>query len=110
MKFVPEPLRQVAAAAFFAALCGTLAAAEDFAPDIEFRSKVRAREMVFETVTGAHVDFHGTPNRKTRWDVKRKNLPTPVKPGEVYRDVEVEAEATSTFLNVSTAFPPSREK
>lgn len=101
----------VVTAAGMAALASPATAAEKFLPDLEFRAKVRAKEMVFETVTGAHVDFHGTPDRETEWKVRRKNLPKPVKPGEVYRDVEVDATATSTFRDISSAvLPRHRER
>ncbi|HWI40376.1 MAG TPA: hypothetical protein VNX25_02680 [Verrucomicrobiae bacterium] len=92
-------------------LCGA-AAAQDTppAPDLEFRSRVRAREMVFDAVTTPTVRFRGTPGRSTVDRSIRKNLPKPVEPGRVYRDVEVETEIGSTFPNVSTALRPLRRK
>lgn len=110
MNYNLMPYSRILGIVAFAVTASTVAPAEEHAPDLEFKAKVRAREMVFEIITGAHVNFHGTPNRKTLWEVRRKNLPKPVQPGEVYRDVEVDAHATSTFENVSTADVKSPEK
>ena len=72
-------------------------------PDIEIKASVKARELKFEQVGNASVEFPGKPRRKTVSEFDRGNLPDPVSPGVVYRDIDVRLVITTTFDEILRA-------
>lgn len=66
-------------------------------PDIEISATVRYRELRFEKVGEASVDFAGTPDRETRSHTDRGALPRPVQPGVTYRNGRIVLTITSRF-------------
>src|SRR5687767_2393962 len=77
------------------------AAAEETAPpslpDLEIHAVVRIDELTFEEVPRVSVALPGTPGRTVVDHADRENLPTPVQPGVVYRDVVIRLTISSTF-------------
>lgn len=69
-------------------------------PDIEIKAKVTAKELKFEVVGNATVEFKGSVGRETVSNFDRGNLPDPVKPGVVYRDIEIRLLVTSMFADI----------
>lgn len=65
--------------------------------DISITATVTARELKFEVVANSTVDFSGTFARDTVWDAERENLPRPVEPGVIYRNISVRLVITSIF-------------
>jgi hypothetical protein len=72
--------------------------------DLEISADVSYKELRFETVGTPRVEFTGTPDRKTVWEAKRRNLPKPVQPGVVYRDGGVHLTITSRFEDLARLF------
>ena len=70
------------------------------AADLAIVANVRARELRFEIVPNANVEFPGTHERKTVWEAERQNLPRPVQPGVAYRNIGIELRITSRFANI----------
>jgi hypothetical protein len=66
-------------------------------PDLEIHAVVRIDELVFEEVPTVTVALPGTPGRTVVDRADRENLPSPVQPGTVYRDVVVRLVISSTF-------------
>lgn len=66
--------------------------------DISITATVSARELKFEVVPNPTVEFPGTFLRDTAWEAERENLPRPVEPGVIYRNIAVR-------LVISSAFP-----
>lgn len=66
--------------------------------DISITATVTARELKFEVVPNPTVEFPGTFSRETVWEAERENLPRPVEPGVIYRNIAVR-------LVISSAFP-----
>ena len=61
---------------------------------------VTARELKFDEVPNASVEFTGQPRRTTVWDAVRHNLPRPVQPGVTYRDIGIQLVITSVFADI----------
>ena len=68
--------------------------------DLAIEANVRARELRFETVPNASVEFTGKPRRETVWEAERENLPRPVRPGETYRDIGIRLRIISVFADI----------
>ncbi|HYY41095.1 MAG TPA: hypothetical protein VE775_00095, partial [Pyrinomonadaceae bacterium] len=61
---------------------------------------ITARELKFDEVPNATVEFTGQPRRTTVWDAARHNLPRPVQPGVTYRDIGIQLVITSVFADI----------
>jgi hypothetical protein len=68
--------------------------------DLAITANVRARELRFEEVPNASVEFTGRPRRETVWEAERQNLPRPVRPGETYRDIGIRLRIISVFADI----------
>lgn len=68
--------------------------------DLTITATVTARELRFETVPDAKVEFTGQPRRETEWDAVRENLPRPVQPGVTYRDIGIRLKIVSVFADI----------
>lgn len=68
--------------------------------DISIEATVTIEEMTFEAVPNPTVEFTGSPGRRTVWETERINLPKPVQPGVIYRDVTVKLVIASWFDDV----------
>lgn len=68
--------------------------------DLAITARVTARELKFDEVPNAHVEFTGQPRRETVWDAARQNLPRPVQPGVTYRDLGIHLVITSVFADI----------
>lgn len=62
------------------------------APDVAISASVTARELTFQSSPRARVRLAGCALPDTVRVTERRNLPTPVQPGVVYRDVHVAVE------------------
>ncbi|HKQ08306.1 MAG TPA: hypothetical protein VJ464_24490 [Blastocatellia bacterium] len=69
-------------------------------PDLEIKANVTVRELKFEQVGNAKVEFPGKPERVTVNEAERQNLPRPVQPGVTYRDIGVRLVITSAFADI----------
>jgi len=69
-------------------------------PDLEIKANVTVRELKFEQVGEAKVEFPGKPERVTVNEAERQNLPRPVQPGVTYRDIGVRLVITSAFADI----------
>ena len=65
--------------------------------DISITATVSARELKFEVVPNVKVEFPGTFMRDTVWEAERENLPRPVEPGVIYRNITVRVVISSIF-------------
>jgi hypothetical protein len=81
------------------AQAGTCAAAGDSAaaqpvraPDVAISASATARELTFQSRPRANVRLAGCALPDTVRVTERRNLPAPVQPGVVYRDVHVAVE------------------
>jgi hypothetical protein len=70
-------------------------------PEIELVATVRASSIVFSEVPRVNMQFTGDGPRRTRWQVKRVNLPAHVEPGVAYRDVVVRLKLTTTLSELA---------
>jgi hypothetical protein len=68
--------------------------------DISITANVTARELKFEAVPNPVVEFPGTFARDTVWEAERDNLPRPVEPGVIYRNIGVRLVITSLFPEI----------
>jgi hypothetical protein len=68
--------------------------------DLAITAHVTARELKFDEVPNAHVEFTGQPKRDTVWDAQRQNLPRPVQPGVTYRNIGINLVITSVFADI----------
>jgi hypothetical protein len=68
--------------------------------DLTITAHVTARELRFEAVPNATVEFSGQPKRETVWDAQRQNLPRPVQPFTTYRDLGIHLVITSVFADI----------
>ena len=68
--------------------------------DLAITAHVTARELRFEVVPNATVEFPGRPRRETVWDAQRQNLPRPVQPFTTYRDIGIHLVITSVFADI----------
>jgi hypothetical protein len=68
--------------------------------DLAITAHVTARELKFDEVPNAHVEFTGQPRRDTVWDAQRQNLPRPVQPGVTYRNIGINLVITSVFADI----------
>ena len=68
--------------------------------DLAITANVTARELRFEVVPNATVEFPGQPKRETVWDAQRQNLPRPVQPFTTYRDIGIQLVITSVFADI----------
>ena len=69
-------------------------------PDIEIKANVTAKELKFEVVGNATVEFTGNVKRDTFSNADRQNLPNPVKPGVTYKDIGIKLVITSLFADI----------
>lgn len=69
-------------------------------PDISIDASVKAKSVKFDQVPTVRVTFPGHGQRDTRWTGTRHNLPTPVKPGVTYRNVEAKTSIRSHFKDI----------
>ena len=69
-------------------------------PDLSITGNVTARELLFEVVPTATVEFPGRPRRDTVWEAERTNLPPQVQPGVTYRDIGIRLKITSVFADI----------
>jgi len=74
--------------------------ASEEAADLSITANVTARELRFEVVPDAKVEFTGKPERNTLWEAERQNLPRPVQPGVTYRDIGIQLKITSVFADI----------
>ncbi|HEY7767142.1 hypothetical protein [Longimicrobium sp.] len=75
------------------AAAGDCAAAQPArAPDVAISASVTARELTFQSSPRASVRLTGCALPDTVRVTERRNLPAPVQPGVVYRDVHVAVE------------------
>jgi hypothetical protein len=68
--------------------------------DLSITARVTARELRFEKVPNAKVEFTGKPARTTVWESERQNLPEEVRPGVTYRDIGITLRITSVFSDI----------
>lgn len=69
-------------------------------PDLEITANVTVRELKFDEVGDAKVEFTGKPARLTVNDAERQNLPRPVQPGVTYRNIGVRLVIRSAFADI----------
>ena len=69
-------------------------------PDIEIKARATAKELKFEVVGNATVEFTGNVKRDTVSKFDRGNLPDPVKPGVTYKEIEINLLITSMFADI----------
>jgi hypothetical protein len=99
---VPNP----PSAASVLGLAGLAAAAAQKYPttpeqaDLAITATVHAREMTFNVVGNATVEFPGNPERVTVWEAQRENFPRPVEPGVTYRNITVRLTILSRFEDI----------
>jgi hypothetical protein len=74
--------------------------ASEEAADLSITANVTARELRFDVVPDAKVEFPGKPERNTAWEAERQNLPRPVQPGVTYRDIGIQLKITSVFADI----------
>lgn len=74
--------------------------APEEALDLSITANVTARELRFDVVPDAKVEFPGKPERNTVWEAERQNLPRPVQPGVTYRDIGIQLKITSVFADI----------
>lgn len=70
-------------------------------PDIEFSASVQADELRFHDAPVSQVRFPGRGDRITGQRTIRKNVDSPVTPGEQYVDVVVETTIAAELLPLS---------
>jgi hypothetical protein len=75
-----------------AAVDDSAAAQPARAPDVAISASVTARELTFQSRPQANVRLAGCALPDTVRVTERRNLPAPVQPGIVYRDVHVAVE------------------
>lgn len=69
-------------------------------PEISITGTVTARELTFHAEPSVTVEFFGHPERINVWEAVRTNIPTPVRPGETYRDVAVAFTIETRFADI----------
>jgi hypothetical protein len=69
--------------------------------DIVITATVQAKELKMEIVPTPKVEFPGSKPRQTVWEADRQNLPNPVEPGVVYRDIGVRLRIYSRFSEIT---------
>ena len=69
-------------------------------PDLEITANVSVRELKFEQVGNAKVEFTGKPTRDTVSNADIQNLPRPVEPGVTYHNVGVRLVIRSAFADL----------
>jgi hypothetical protein len=67
--------------------------------DVEIVAAVAADELRFDAEPRVDVRFPGTGNRDSRQVTKRRNIDTPVRPGQTYRRVFVATRIGSRLLD-----------
>ena len=72
---------------------------EDRPPDVAITATVRAKELRFETVPNVTVTFDGR-SASNVWRSDRENLPKPVEPRTIYRDIGIRLTITSTLEDI----------
>jgi hypothetical protein len=68
--------------------------------DVVITANVTAKELKFEIVPTPTVEFPGNKPRQTVWEADRTNLPNPVEPGVVYRDIGIRLRIYSRFAEI----------
>jgi len=96
----PGPDRAASATTAVPAASPLPSAAEIDAADLAITADVTARELLFEVVPNPTVEFTGRPERETKWEAERRNLPRPVQPGVTYRDFGIRLVITSRFADI----------
>ena len=68
--------------------------------DVVITATVKAKELKFEVVPTPTVEFPGNKPHQTVWEADRINLPKPVEPGVVYRDIGIRLRIFSRFTEI----------
>ena len=68
--------------------------------DILILVNLTAKELKFDTVPTATVEFPGTRHRSTIWVTQRQNLPDKVEPGVTYRNIGIQLRISSRFADI----------
>ncbi|HEX8161892.1 MAG TPA: hypothetical protein VF538_08475 [Pyrinomonadaceae bacterium] len=68
--------------------------------DLVITANVTAKELKFDAVPNANVEFPGQPRRDTEWSAERTNLPPQVEPGVTYRDIGIRLKIVSRFADI----------
>lgn len=69
-------------------------------PDVAILATVHAKELRFTEVPQVSVTFPGQENNQTVWHTDRENLPSPVQPYVIYRDIGIRLTISSTLPNI----------
>jgi hypothetical protein len=78
----------------------TTDAADEKNSDLVITATVRAKELKFEVVPNPKVEFPGNKPRQTVWEADRTNLPKPLEPGVIYRDIGIRLRIFSRFSEI----------
>jgi hypothetical protein len=70
--------------------------------DIEFTATIHIDEMVFKKVGNTIIHFPGTQERKLIDKTIRTNLPAEIKPGVIYRNVEINIQILTSFVRINS--------
>ncbi len=79
-------------------------------PDIALDAGVKMRELRFDKVPDPGVYFRGNTRRNSVWQSRRKNLPSEVSEGVVYRDAGVRLRIASEIVDNDPGFRSSLDK
>jgi hypothetical protein len=68
--------------------------------DVAILATVHAKSLTFAQVPEVRVTFPGQPQNQTVWKSDRDNLPEPVQPHVIYRDIGIRLTISSTLPNI----------